>query len=119
MAGKKKSSGVVGESLPVAGLSTVLSSVGGDALLKCVIQPRASRRTIVGIHGNELKIALTAPPVDGQANKLLCEFIADSFRLPKSRVLIKSGLTSRHKAVELSGLASAEAENILKEYLGK
>ena len=105
--------------MPVAELSTVLSGVGSGTLLKCVIQPRASRSTIVGVHGNELKIALTAPPVDGQANKLLCEFIADSFSLPKSRVLIKSGLTSRHKAVELSGFALEEAEKILREYLGK
>lgn len=105
--------------MPVTGLSTVLSSVGSGTLLKCVIQPRASRSAIVGVHGSELKIALTAPPVDGQANKLLCEFMAESFKLPKSRVGLKSGLTSRHKVVELNGLDVVESEKILREILGK
>lgn len=82
-----------------------------------MIQPRASRSALVGIHGTELKVALTAPPVDGQANKLLCEFMSVLFKIPKSRVNIKSGLTSRHKVIELAGADAAEAEKILKEHL--
>ncbi len=75
------------------------------------IQPRASRNKIVGLQGDALKVALAAPPVDGAANKACREFIAKSFRLPKGRVSIVSGETSRHKRlllvdVELSTIMS-------------
>ena len=61
------------------------------------IQPRASRNKVVGLQGQELKVALTAPPVDGAANKACCVFLAKFFRLPKSCVRLISGETSRHK----------------------
>ncbi len=48
-------------------VSAVLSTENG-LILKLYIQPKASRDQIVGLHGDELKVAITAPPVDGQAN---------------------------------------------------
>ena len=67
------------------------------------IQPRASKNEVCGIQDNALKIRLTSPPVDGAANKLCREFLADLFSVPKSSVEIVSGETSRHKRVRVSG----------------
>lgn len=72
-------------------------------LVSCWIQPRSSRNSIVGMHGDSLKIALTAPPVDGKANAALREFMADCAGLPKASVEIVSGLTGRRKSVLLAG----------------
>ena len=54
------------------------------------------------MQGDALKIRLTSPPVDGAANKLCREFLAELFRVPKSAVEIISGETSRHKRVKIS-----------------
>jgi len=65
------------------------------------VQPRASRNQLVGIIGSELKIRLTAPPVDGAANKECRSFLAKLCRLPKSRVTLLTGESSRHKRLLL------------------
>jgi uncharacterized protein (TIGR00251 family) len=71
-------------------------------ILRVYVQPRASKNQICGIQGDELKIRLTSPPVDGAANKLCREFIADLFDVSKSSVEILSGETSRHKRLRIS-----------------
>ena len=52
-----------------------------DLLLRLVLQPKASRDAFVGLLGDELKVAITAPPVDGQANKHLIKFLSKQFRI--------------------------------------
>lgn len=79
------------------------------------VQPRASRNEICGIHGNELKIRLTSPPVEGEANKLCIEFFAKLLKVPKSDITITAGDKSRHKTLKVSG---ATAETVL-QLLGK
>ncbi|HEY3308993.1 MAG TPA: DUF167 family protein [Desulfuromonadaceae bacterium] len=75
----------------------------GDAIvLNLHIQPRASKNELCGVQENALKIRLTSPPVDGAANKLCREFLAELFKVPKSAVEIISGETSRHKRVRIS-----------------
>lgn len=71
-------------------------------VLRLYIQPKASRDQIVGLHGDELKVAITAPPVDGQANAHLQKFIAKQFRVAKSQVVIEKGELGRHKQVRIS-----------------
>ena len=71
------------------------------ALLKVHAQPKASRTAIVGIHGDSLKIAVQAPPVDSAANEALREKLAELFQLPRSRVLLRSGEKSRKKTFQL------------------
>lgn len=68
-------------------------------VLKVFIQPRSSKNMIVGIHGDALKIKLTAPPVDGAANKMCIQYLAKSLKLPKSSLEIISGHTNRNKSV--------------------
>jgi uncharacterized protein (TIGR00251 family) len=81
-----------------------LCTLNGDGIIISLhIQPRASKNEICGVMDNELKIRLTSPPVDGAANKLCREFLADIFDVPKSAVDIIAGETSRHKRVCIRG----------------
>ncbi|MEA3547849.1 MAG: DUF167 family protein [Thermodesulfobacteriota bacterium] len=88
---------------------TFLREEKGSLSLALHIQPRASKNRIVGLHGENLKLAVTAPPADGKANKAVVKFLADFFAIPKREVTIKSGLQSRKKRVLLSGISLAEA----------
>lgn len=80
-----------------------INSLQNDLILCVYVQPRASKNQICGIQGEELKIRLTSPPVDGAANKLCREFVADLFDVSKSSVEIISGETSRHKRLRITG----------------
>jgi uncharacterized protein (TIGR00251 family) len=72
------------------------------------VQPRARRNAIVGELGDALKIALTAPPVDGRANDACIEFFAELLDLPRSSVTIASGQSSRNKVIRVTGLSVDE-----------
>ena len=77
-------------------------TVNDDGLvLRLYIQPKASRDGIVGLHGDELKVAITAPPVDGQANAHLVKYLAKQFKVAKSQVIIEKGELGRHKQVKI------------------
>ena len=65
------------------------------------VQPRASRAAIEGGLGEALKVRLTAPPVDGAANKQCVELLAKAFGVPKSKVVIVSGASSKRKRVRI------------------
>jgi uncharacterized protein len=78
------------------------------------VQPRARRSAIVGELGDALKIALTAPPVDGRANEACIEFFAELLDLPRASVTIASGQRGRNKVIRVTGLTAAE----LKKRLG-
>jgi len=71
-------------------------------VLRLYIQPKASRDAIVGLHGDEVKVAITAPPVDGQANAHLVKYLAKQFRVAKSQVVIEKGELGRHKQINIS-----------------
>lgn len=78
-------------------------TVNDDGLvLRLYIQPKASRDSIVGLHGDEVKVAITAPPVDYQANSHLVKFLGKQFRVAKSQVVIEKGeLTATNKLKSL------------------
>lgn len=86
-------------------LSLIISEKPEGCILKCWIQPRSSRNAVIGIHGDALKIALTAPPVDGKANKELLRFMAKYFKLPKGGIQIAAGESSRSKSILINGLS--------------
>jgi uncharacterized protein len=71
------------------------------------VQPRASRSEIVGVHGDAMKIRLSAPPVDGAANEALVELIANALGVGRRAVRIVSGESSRSKVVEVEGVTAA------------
>lgn len=74
---------------------------GEDLILRLYIQPKASRDKIVGLHGDELKIAITAPPVDGKANAHLSKYLAKQFKVAKGLITIEKGEQGRHKQVRV------------------
>jgi len=76
------------------------------------VAPRASRDSVLGIHDGALKVALTAPPVDGAANAALETFLARALDLARRDVRIVAGHGSRTKAVEVVG-TSADAVRAL------
>jgi len=81
---------------------------GADSVRFVVrVQPRASRSEIVGLHGDALKVRLSAPPVDGAANEALVELVADALGVAKRAVRIVSGQSSRSKTVEVEGVTAA------------
>lgn len=78
-------------------------------LLSLKVQPRASANQICQPLGAELKVKITAPPVDSAANDALVEFLAKTFDCPRSKVELVRGRTSPHKIVKLHGLSEAAA----------
>ncbi|MBN1930461.1 MAG: YggU family protein [Desulfobacterales bacterium] len=70
-------------------------------VFKVFIQPRSSKNMISGLHGDAIKIKLTAPPVDGAANKMCIDYLAKCLMVPKSSLEIIAGLTSRNKQMLL------------------
>ncbi len=77
-------------------------------LLSVKLQPRASANEIGEALGNELRIKVTAPPVDAAANEALVKLLARELDCPRNRVELVRGHTSRHKIVKLYGLAPEE-----------
>jgi uncharacterized protein len=78
-------------------------------VLEVLVQPRASRTRAVGEHDGRLKIQLAAPPVDGEANAALVEFLADALGVRKADVVIARGETGRRKSVRVAGVSAAVA----------
>ena len=79
--------------LPEPDLSIAVSGCRSGTRIACRVQPRASRTAVAGILGGALKVALTAPPVDGKANAALCEFSAlgsGGFSVVKSNPFINT-----------------------------
>ncbi|MBI3418432.1 MAG: DUF167 domain-containing protein [Verrucomicrobia bacterium] len=76
------------------------------------LQPRAAKNEIAKALGNELRIKVTAPPVDSAANEALLRLLAERLDCPRGRVELVRGHTSRHKIVRFHGLA---AETVVKK----
>ncbi len=85
-----------------------LTETADGVILALVVQPRSSKNQLAGCHDGALKVRLTAPPVDGSANKCCCAFLAKLLGVPARDLEIISGATSRHKRVLVSGLCHAD-----------
>jgi len=78
------------------------------------VQPRARRNAVVGELGGAVKIALTAPPVDGRANQACIEFFAELLSLPRSAIEIVSGQSSRTKVIRVAGISVQQLRVLLQ-----
>ena len=83
------------------------------ARLTVKVHPRAKKSALAGRLGDAWKLSLAAPPVDGKANEECVRFFAELARVPRSRVRIVTGLTSRLKVVEIEGVPQADLERLL------
>jgi len=77
------------------------------------VHPRAKKNAITGEVGDALKVALTAPPVDGKANAACIEFLAKLLNVPRSSVTIASGQSSRNKVIRVSGVTAQQVRDRL------
>jgi len=78
------------------------------------VQPRSSKNAIGGVLGNELKIKVTAPPVDSAANEALIDFLADVLNCPRGAIRLIRGPTSRHKQLLIIGLSGDQVAEALR-----
>ena len=86
-------------------------------LLSVKLQPRASANEIGDALGSELRIKVTAPPVEAAANEALVKLLAQQLDCPRNRVELVRGHTSRHKTIKLYSLAPEDVVKKLGEGL--
>lgn len=92
----------------------IIEATEAGVNIRFFIQPKSSKNEIIGPHNGAIKIKLTSPPVDGQANAGLIEFLAKLFKTAKRNVVLVKGETSRQKVVAIQGITLAEAKKLLK-----
>jgi uncharacterized protein (TIGR00251 family) len=76
----------------------------GALIIDVIVAPRASRPGLGPVVGDRLRVAVTAPPVDGKANAAVIETIAQALRIPRARVQIVRGETGRRKTLRIEGV---------------
>src|SRR6266487_2881159 len=86
-----------------------IQTTAGGITIKVLVSPRASTNRVMGVQDGATKIALTAPPVEGAANKALVDFLAKALGVPKSNVYLAAGETSRRKLVSVVGIGAETA----------
>jgi len=85
------------------------------ATFQVKVHPRARKNTIEGEIGDALKLALTAPPVEGRANEACISFLAEVLNVPRSSVTIAAGESSRLKVIRVAGLTADKVRRKLQE----
>ena len=75
------------------------------------MQPRAKKNAMTGEIGDAVKLALTAPPLEGRANEACIAFFAKLLNVPRSSVTITAGLRSHNKVIRVAGLTAAQVQN--------
>ena len=89
-------------------LPNYLRAQQDDTLLAVKLQPRASTTEIGGALGDELRVKVTAPPVDAAANQALLDLLVATLGCARGRVELVRGHTSRHKRIKLHGFPPEE-----------
>jgi len=85
-----------------------ITEITGGLRFEVRVQPRSSRNQVVGEQAGALKVKLTAPPVDGEANAALIDFLSGCLKLPRRDICLVKGETSRCKMVEIMGISRDE-----------
>lgn len=96
----------------------MLESTTDGLILNIHVQPKAAKNQVAGLHGDALKIRLTAPPVEGAANKMCIAFVADLLGVKKSAVSILSGETSRRKRLFIHCTAEPARKRLVHKIRG-
>ena len=93
---------------------TIARAPAPSVTLDILVQPRASRAKVGPMHDGRLKIAVTAPPVDGEANAAVIALIAERLGVANSQVEVIAGAASRRKTIRISGVTQAAIEDLVK-----
>ena len=99
-------------------LEEVISTGNDGVVLTIHVQPRARRTGVVGIHGDALKIAVTAAPREGGANRAVVVLLSSLLGVPTRKVTIISGARGRRKRVSIEGVAQSRVVEQLLSALG-
>src|SRR3569833_2023483 len=86
-----------------------------EVWLSIKLQPRASVNAIGDVMGNELRVKVTAPPVDSAANEALIRFLAETLDCARNKIELVRGQTSRHKTVRLLGMSAEDVAKRIAE----
>lgn len=86
----------------------------GAVTFDVLVQPRASRAKVGPLHDHRLKVAVTSPPVDGEANAAVIELLAKTLGVARGAVEVIAGATSRRKTVRVRGVARAAIEELAR-----
>ena len=92
-----------------------LRETTGGTLISVKLQPRASKNEIAPPLGDELKIKVTAPPVDAAANQALVELLAEKLDCARNRIELVRGHKSRHKTIKLHGFTQEVVLRLLSQ----
>jgi hypothetical protein len=82
--------------------------MGNDIIIRVKIVPGSSKNKIIGVYNDSLKITITAPPVEGKANKKCIAYLAKYFNVAKSKIEIISGLASKNKLIRIYDISQKE-----------
>jgi uncharacterized protein len=88
------------------------------ATFQVKVHPRARKNAVTGVVGDALKLAITAPPIEGRANEACIVFLANFLNVPRSSVTIAAGESSRQKLIRIDGVRAAQVEKMLRATLG-
>lgn len=98
----------------------VTGQEGSEAIvLRVMAHPGAGRASVVGIHGDALKVRVSAPPVGGRANQAVVEMVAELFGVKETAVKVVAGETSRNKRLEIAGISPDDAHRLIDEALAR
>jgi len=92
-----------------------ICATASGATFQVKVHPRAKKNAITGEVGDALKLALTAPPVEGRANEACISFLAEVLNVPRSSVTIAAGESSRSKVILVTGLSVVQVEARLRK----
>jgi uncharacterized protein len=91
----------------------VLHATDSGVLIRVRVQSRASVERLEGVHGAQLRLRLTAPPVDGAANAACLALLAKTLGVARSRVRLQAGEKSRDKVVHIAGVTPVAVATVL------
>jgi len=94
-----------------------ITTQDGGVTFPVKVVPRASRNEIAGIQGEAIRVRLTAPPVEGAANRALVKLLAGVLKVPEHDIEIVAGHAGRQKVVRVAGLSVHELEAHLRDHL--
>lgn len=99
-------------------MSIPITETKSGLMLKVRVLPRSSRTEASGIQDGALKLKITAPPVEGQANEACLRFLSETLGIRKSQITLVAGQTSKSKTFAISGVGRQKLEHRLAEILG-
>ena len=95
----------------------VLALSGDSTIIEVIVQPRAARTGVFGVHDGALRLRVNAPPVDGAANAAVTKLLCGLLDLSKDRVEIIGGHSNRRKRIRVSGMAPASVRAALATHV--